>query len=228
MKKFGIILIAIIMSSPVYSQFKIGFQGSGDNTWLINRNLSDQGDNVDPLATFTYGFGAQFIYVFNESIGISTGVGIQNYNQKTDGTFDGGDISYEAETKLSALNIPILLRLENAGGTYFEVGPTFSFLSSAEETFTVTDGTFPGANYSDKSYDDDFSTFNLFGTAGFGVLVDLSDNIQLTAGFRKGIDHHVATIGLPGRNQRRRLGSGSRRQLRGFANRQGGGRVGRY
>lgn len=182
MRKFGILLIILLMTSPVYSQFKIGVQGSADNTWLINRNLSDAGDNVDPLATFTYGFGAQFVYVFNESIGISTGVGIQNYVQKTDGKAENGAISYEAETKLSALNIPILMRLENAGGTYFEVGPTFSFVSSAEESFMVDQSALAEFNYTDKAFDDDFSTLNIFATAGFGVLVDLSDNMQMTAG----------------------------------------------
>ncbi|NND77783.1 MAG: outer membrane beta-barrel protein [Flavobacteriales bacterium] len=183
MRKFGIILIVILISSPVFAQFKIGVQGSFDNTWLINRNLSDAGDSVDPLATFTYGYGAQFVYVFNESFGISTGFGIQNYNQKTDGTFGGGVFSYEAETKLSALNIPLLMRLENAGGTYFEVGPTFSFVSSAKETYSQQGGiVIVDPNYTDRSFDDDFSTLNIFGTVGFGVLVDLSDNMQMTAG----------------------------------------------
>ena len=180
MKKYMLLTVAILFVFTSYAQFKIGAQASFSNTWLLNRNLSDAGDRVDPLASFAPGYGFQFVYVFNEAIGISSGIGLSNYLQKTDGEVFGE--RYEAETNLSFLEIPILARFENEGGTYFEVGPMFSFLSEAKESFTPESSNGLLGSYSDEVFDDDFNSTMIAAVVGFGILVDLSDNMQLTAG----------------------------------------------
>ena len=176
MKKLFTMIFGLILMTQVQAQFKVGVEGGYSNTWLINRNLSDAGDRVDPLASFAPSFGVQFTYLFNEAVGIRVGANMSTYLQKTDGELAG--FSFESEMKLNQLDIPLLFRLENDGGTYFEVGPMFSFLSSAEETYTPN----TGGGYSDMAFDDDFSSTNISAYAGFGILVDLNDNIQMTAG----------------------------------------------
>ncbi|MEM7162321.1 MAG: hypothetical protein AAF487_07745 [Bacteroidota bacterium] len=179
MRKLLLLFALSFFATEFFGQFKVGVNGGYLNTWLINRNLSDAGDNVDPLATFSPTYGANFIYVFNESVGISTGVSLTTIAQQTDGVIL--EEMYEAETKLFQTNVPIALRLENEGGTYFEVGPLFSFLSKAEESFDAADnGLF--TDYTDQDFTPDFTSFNLSAMAGFGVLVDLSDQLQMSAG----------------------------------------------
>jgi len=183
MKKIGVIIGFLIIGSTMFGQVKVGLYTSINNTWLLNQNVSDAGARIDQSATFVPSFGVQATYLFSETLGISTGFALANYSQNWEGeevliqTFQ-----YDGQTTIKAIDVPLLLRVESEGGTYFEFGPLFSFINEATETSTF-DGEL---QYEDRDFSNDFGTFNVAANVGFGIDADLSDALILSVGLNLG------------------------------------------
>ena len=134
MKKIflGLALIATGFSVNAQKQFNIGLGGGIYSTWLVNKNVSDQGDNLDFAVTFSPQIGVNASYYFNEKLGLSTGLLFSGHSQKYQGEFKFGTTilaTYEAKAKLSYLDIPLLLRFGGGkNGAYFEFGLSLVFL----------------------------------------------------------------------------------------------------
>lgn len=184
MKK-ALLTIAIIAASiSVNAQnVRIGVSGGVNSTWLMNKNVFDQDDALDIAATFGGRFGIDAIYSFNEKLGLGIGFNFVSRNsQKYSG--DASGLDGDLTTKLNYFDIPIMLRLTSSSGTYFELGPQFGFLTKAEESYE-NDKT-SAVNYDDYDVKNAFESTNIGLVLGFGVDIDVTENIFITTGIRLG------------------------------------------
>jgi len=190
MKKALLTIAVVIVALSVQAQnVRIGVSGGVNSTWLMNKNVFDQNDGLDIAATFGGRFGIDAIYSFSEKIGIGIGFNFVSRNSQKytgDKTINGPGIVLPGDltTKLNYFDIPIMLRLTSSGGTYFEIGPQFGFLTKAEETFEGDgNSTF---DYSDYDVKNAFESTNIGLVLGFGVDIDVTENIFITTGIRLG------------------------------------------
>jgi hypothetical protein len=183
MKRLLIICIITATALSASAQnFRIGLGGGFNSTWLANSNVSDQGDDLDFAVTFGGSIGIEGVYGFNEKSGISIAMLYSGHNQKYEG--EAGNTSYESTVKMRYLDIPILFRITSPSGTYFEVGPQVGFLMSADEE---------GDLGPDIDVKDSFEGTNIAGVLGFGVDIDVSENVIITTGLRLGYGFTDAT-----------------------------------
>jgi len=177
------VVIAALSTQAQEGNFRVGLSGGVNSTWLMNKNVFDANDALDIAATFGGRFGVDAIYSFNEKIGVGVGFNFVSRNsQKYTG--DNTGLDGDLTTKLNYFDIPLMLRLTSSGGTYFEIGPQFGFLTSAEESYE-------GDSLSTWDYDDvdiknSFETTNIALVFGFGVDIDVTENIFITTGLRLG------------------------------------------
>ena len=183
-KALLIALLAFTGYSLPAQDIVIGLKGSFYSSWLLNKNVSDQGENLNYASSFSTTFGAQGLFMFSESYGLNTELILASHNQKYDGYSGIPENVFTNEINLSYIDIPVLFRVASPKGPYFELGPQISLLSGAKETFNLeqTDD----SDYSDKNVKNDFAGFGISGILGFGVDIKLSDKINLTTGLRFG------------------------------------------
>lgn len=185
MKKIFLVLALIAYGYTSNAQgFNIGLGGGIYSTWLVNKNVSDQGDELDFAVTFGGQLGVNGSYYFSDKMGVGFGLLFSGHNQKYTGEF-GPDDSYEAKVKLRYLDVPLMIRFGGgSGGAYFEMGPQFGFLMSAKEQFESTPAS--TSDYEDKNIKDNLKSMNIAGVIGFGVDIDASENVSVTTGLRLG------------------------------------------
>lgn len=194
MKKLCFILVAISASFVVNAQegIRLGVKGSYSSTWLFNKNVSDQNASLDYASTFSGGFGAQAIFMFSETYGMSAEVNLNNQHQKYDGYANGNaNDKFTNEIKLSYIDIPVMFRVSSPRGPFFELGPQFCLLTGAKETFDYSPNS--AASYTDKDFKDDFKGFGVAAVLGFGIDIKLAEMLNLTTGFRFGYMFSDAT-----------------------------------
>ncbi|HQV01508.1 MAG TPA: porin family protein, partial [Bacteroidia bacterium] len=182
MKKITLIIAFAGITLQALSQgLEVGLNGSLGTTWLLNKNVFDQDEILNPTFSGGFTFGASATYFFSPKLGVGIELNSATVNQKYSGEYSAND-TYEAKTTLKYLSIPVLLKLQTESGFYFEIGPQFNSLSKAKEEYT-----------SDPSDPDDYSSLNvkkgfenmvIAGVFGFGGRFDLNDNLALTAGVR--------------------------------------------
>jgi hypothetical protein len=175
--------IAISTLSIQAQDIRVGLTGGLNSTWLLNKNVFDQGDNLDVASTFGGRIGIEGIYSFSEKAGVSLGINfLSNNSQKYTG--DVLNFNYDVKTKLSYIDIPVLFRLTSSGGTYFEIGPQIGLLTSATQD---SSSSAPGAiSYSGKDVKYGYNSTNFALVFGFGADIDVSENIYITTGLRLG------------------------------------------
>jgi hypothetical protein len=182
MKNLLLIIALTCGISNTFSQFSIDVQGKGsaNSTWLLNKNISDQGVNQD----YELAWGSSFGVAANIYAGI-IGVGVEvlytNHNAAYNGIADllVTSDTYSSNINLKTLQIPLLLKFQSAGGSYIELGPQFTSISSA--TYNRS-GTMPviGPYESDpKDVTDQYSNTYLSGVLGFGAKIPLGEDFPL-------------------------------------------------
>lgn len=182
-------LLTIAVAAAAFTaqaqDFRLGLGGGINTTWLANKNVSDAGDELDFAVTFGGSVGVEAIYSFSEKAGLSVGFLSSGHNQKYEGEFDAGltTVTYESKLKMRYLDIPILFRLTSASGTYFELGPQIGILTSAKEDAENSTGV---GNYEDRDVKGTLNGTNVAAILGFGVDIDASENVIVTAGLRLG------------------------------------------
>lgn len=183
-------MLAVFMTclSTVQAQegLRLGVKGSFFSTWLFNKNVSDRNASLDYASSFSGTVGAQVIWMFSDTYGLSGEVIYAGQNQKYDGYSGNENNTFTNELKLGYLDIPILFRVSSPKGPYFEIGPQFSLLMGAKETLKYDKSSSSDDNYTDKDVKDDFAGFGVAGVLGFGVDIKLTDNLNLTTGLRFG------------------------------------------
>jgi len=176
MKRLLSLLVFVSFVTLTNAQgFRLGLGGGFNSTWLANTNVSDQGDDLDFAVTFGGSIGIEGIYSFSEKTGVSAALLYSGQNQKYEGK--DGNRNIETKVKMRYLDIPVLFRLTSPSGTYFEFGPQFGFLMSADEVGDIGP---------DIDIKDAFEGTNIAGVLGFGVDIDASETIIITTGLRLG------------------------------------------
>jgi hypothetical protein len=189
-KKIAVLSLLLCSVQLVQAQegIRLGVKGSYMSTWLFNKNVSDAGDDLNYAPAYSGAFGVQAIYMFSDAYGISVDLNYAGQNSKYE---DSDSKNYLTELKLRYIDLPVLFRVSSEKGPYFEIGPQFSFLAGAKESFT--NKLDASDNYSDKDYKDNFAGFGLSAVLGFGVDIKLTDMINLTTGLRFGYMFSDAT-----------------------------------
>src|SRR5258706_2872076 len=136
MKKVLLFLLLVAIQYSVKAQLDVGIQVSPQTTWLINNNVSDQGENLNYHTSFGFLGGVHGAFYFNGKVGVGAEINLNMFNQKYAG--DQGTFHYDITDHMNYISIPIMFELKTPGGFYFELGPQFNFLSSAKEDFTAS------------------------------------------------------------------------------------------
>ncbi len=184
MKKITLSIIIIFSTFNLFAQTKgssfcIGVMGMGKNTWLMNKNIFDRPNSEQEVeASMGTSFGLTASIYFNQNIGIGLDILYATHNQKFNGTYL--TIPYNSKVHLSSIDIPLYLRLSTDGGAFFELGSYFSMISGASYKGETTDGTFS----EDKDTKAFTSGFNVAPLLGFGIDINLTDNLILSPALR--------------------------------------------
>jgi hypothetical protein len=188
MKKALLTVVVILAALSVQAQsFRVGLSGGVNSTWLMNKNVFDYDDGLDVAATFGGRVGIDAIYSFSEKAGVGIGFNfISSNSQKYTGDDKGNDYRLDGDltAKLNYFDIPITLRLTSSGGTYFEIGPQFGFLTKAEESYENNGNS--ALDFKDVDIKNSFESTNIALIIGFGVDIDVAENLYITTGLRLG------------------------------------------
>ncbi len=188
MKRALLTVVILFAALSIQAQnVRLGLSGGVNSTWLMNKNVFDANDELDIAASFGGRLGIDAIYSFSDKIGVSVGFNfISTHNQKYTGESPNGDVKIEVKEKLKYFDIPLLFRLTSSSGTYFEIGPQFGFLTKAEEDFEMTPSSPFFPNYEGDEHDESYEKTNIAVILGFGVDIDVTENIYITTGLRLG------------------------------------------
>jgi hypothetical protein len=196
MKKtiLALLLVGAMHTLQAQEGVRIGVKGAFNSTWLFNNNVSDAGPSLDYESTFGGSLGAQVIFMFAETYGMSAEVLLSSHNQNYAGFLNKNEANtFKLENRISYLDIPVLFRVSSPKGPYFEIGPQASILLGAKESYSSLSNSVANPNYSDKDFKDDFNGFGLSGILGFGVDIKISEKINLNTGLRFGYTFTDAT-----------------------------------
>lgn len=161
-----------------------GIKGGFGGSALVNSNVW-RNSTVEHLLSPTYTFGGKVGLNFNMNFQITLDFMHKKLSQRylfqpeLESTF-GGDArtNWNKTVKYNSFDLPLLLRHNSNSGSFFEIGPQFSFLGGAKES---TDQ--PGVP-SDNNVKNYFSKTNLGAVIGFGSFMLGTDNTYLILGFR--------------------------------------------
>jgi hypothetical protein len=193
MKKILLTSVALLIFISAQAQsFRTGIKMAANTTWLLNTNVFDANDEIDPVAAFGVNFGASATYMFNDMLGISLDIMYASVNQHYKGTNPHFGIvpmagNYTMIEKLRYLDLPLLLKLTSEKGPYFEIGPKFSLLMNQTEEF---DGDFGSGS---ASYKNDFNSLLLSIALGFGVDIKVAEHMFINVGLRLAYNPGSAT-----------------------------------
>lgn len=174
----------------------ITVKGGYHGTWLLNKNSSD-----DMKMSFGHTEGVGFAwyklpynYYTDRMYGIALDVMYATHRQDYAGQITLPDtngsklINYNRSIHLTYVDIPLYFRLaHDQGASYLEIGPQYSILLSATQSFSTEGEVLPG--YSDEDIKDQISPHALALMLGFGFDFPLSPGLFLSVGAR-------ATYGL--------------------------------
>ncbi|MEO6833932.1 MAG: outer membrane beta-barrel protein, partial [Chitinophagaceae bacterium] len=136
-------------------------------------------------------FGLHGAYIFPSNFGVAVDLDYAGTTQKY--TWKSGLNSYDVSDKLNYFEVPILLRkYSKGGGFYFELGPKFSFLTSAKESFESSSSS--PFNHSDQNVKDGYSKMVISGAFGIGGQFAIAKNLYVDAGLRFAYGFTDATV----------------------------------
>ena len=98
------LLIACGLISLGYGSFaqglEVGLNTSIANTWLMNKNVFDQDEVLNPNASFGFSWGAAATYYLNEKIGFGIELNSFGVVQKYSGSDNSGNVTYDVKDKV--------------------------------------------------------------------------------------------------------------------------------
>ena len=176
------ILIGLLSTGFAASAQKaeVGISGGVGTTWLMNKNVFDYGDNLDPVVSLGGNYGIAATVYFTEKVGLGIELNNAIVNQKYKGVIGTND--YESKTKVTYFDVPLLLKLKSgASGFYFEIGPKLSYLLTASEEYSSSAST---STYSGAGVRNDFSNTIISGVVGVGGRMNIVDALTISIGLR--------------------------------------------
>lgn len=145
-KTFALAALILVATAVNAQEVVLGAQGGFGTTWLLNNNVSDQDEELDFITSYGPVFGIEAGYLFKTMTNVKLGVMVEgNYavvNQDYAGKFEYDSVLYNLKVRdrLSYIQVPVLFHVTGKA-MFFEVGPQFSFLSAAEESFSTSPST---------------------------------------------------------------------------------------
>lgn len=164
-----IFLISLNSFSQVWVD--CGIKGGYGVTSLVNGHVWNEA-KIDPLISTGYAFGGKLGLNFNLNYQITVDFLGKSSNQRY--LFEPYETTSAREKNIryNTFDIPLLFRHNSDNGSFLEIGPQISFLSSVSETID---------NIDRKSY---FESTNLGAVLGFGSFIFGGDNAYLVFGLR--------------------------------------------
>ena len=158
----------------------VGISGGFGTTWLLNKNVFDRGPELDPVVSLGGNYGLAATVYFTDKVGLGIEISNAIVNQKYKGVI--GVTSYDTKTKLTFLEVPLLLKLKSGpSGFYFEIGPKLSYTLSATETYGS--GIY-SAYLGGGSVKNDFNSALISGVIGIGGRINVVDALTISIGVR--------------------------------------------
>lgn len=130
------VLFACIASSFSQISFEIQGKGSYNSTWIVNKNISDLGDEQNYDLAWSTNYGAGFNLYFGR-----IGVGVEGLFGHHKAAYEGTigttiPLNYSSTVDLKTTHIPLLLKIKGKKAGYFEAGVQMNSISSA--TYTIS------------------------------------------------------------------------------------------
>ena len=201
MKKFVIVLLFVSVTMWSFSQnllsFRVGFQFTGTSSWLMNKQVFDDGPALDVAPSWGRYFGPTVAVKFLKVVGVEVNLNFNRIKQNYTGKFEYGGVEindYNSFISYNSFDIPVLVTIGNL--VYFEAGPILHFFTKAKYNikFTKTDMQnkigvyndlpYPCVSLEDEDVSANFKKFGFGAAIGFGVNVPLPKNIKINAGVR--------------------------------------------
>ncbi|MBL4753246.1 MAG: outer membrane beta-barrel protein [Flavobacteriales bacterium] len=183
-------LVAILISSgSVLGQgIQAGVKGSINSTWLFNNHVSDAaGISQGYVPSFGQSYGLSGAIFFSKKLGVEMNFFYDTHRQK----YSNDDESFESETTLNRVSIPLMLKLKSTTGAYLEIGAIYNALTKAEFSFAVDSLALPIRDVKPS-----MAKSSVDAMLGIGVDINLFAGLSLTTALRfwgsltdlKGID----------------------------------------
>lgn len=135
--KIKFLFFSLLLSGATFSQ--LSFEANGkylfNSTWLINKNISDQGAEQDYDMAWSSNYGAGFTIYFG-----SVGLGVEGLFGNFKGAYAGeikslvGTYKYTSNVDLNLSQIPIFLKFKGDKGGFIELGAQMNSISKATYT----------------------------------------------------------------------------------------------
>lgn len=188
MKKLALFFVLVGFSVMSFGQLYLGGQFAYNSTWLMNKQVFDEGAELDVAASFGNYYGLVGGYYFTDNFGLEFNCNFNKIEQKYTGSIkyvlnDDRNV-HNSSTVLNTMDFPILMKFGKS--SYFELGPVIMLVNKATYTRTFEDENsegWPSGWYNDRLY-----TFNSvsnigvksdFNGSGFGVAMGFGANFDL-------------------------------------------------
>lgn len=188
MKKIFFISLFVSLAFTSFSQFYAGAHFAYNSTWLMNKQVFDEGPEMDIAVSFGNYFGVMAGYYFTDQLGVEININPNKIVQKYRGDFklSGTDerAYYNSSLVLNTIDFPILLKLGKVA--YFELGGIFSLVNKAiynktfEEDYSYRIGIYKDIPlYNDFKNVENLDVKYAFKDLGIGAVVGFGANINL-------------------------------------------------
>ncbi|MDD3860321.1 MAG: hypothetical protein PHW83_08995 [Bacteroidales bacterium] len=138
MKKIVLIIVFAVVSTISFAQLTLGGHFAYNSTWLMNKQVFDEGAEMDIAASFGNYYGLIAGYYFSDNFGLEINFNSNKIEQKYSGSIkyvlNDERNNYSASTVLKTTDIPILMKFGK--NSYFELGPIFQLINKATYTRT--------------------------------------------------------------------------------------------
>ena len=181
---FTVFSLYISLNSFAQGWVDTGIKGGYGSSALVNPNVWNN-TTVEHLLSPAYTFGGKVGLNFNMNYQITLdflhkGSSQRYLFQPELNTVTNGDVrtKWNKTVRYSSFDLPLLFRHNSDNGSFFEIGPQFSFMGKINET---TDAS--GSSV-ESDVKDNFNSTNFGAVVGFGSFLLGSQNTYLVLGFR--------------------------------------------
>ncbi len=165
-------------------KISLGLHGGYGTTWMLNSNVFDQDSKIDHVVSFGPMFGLQGeVKIAIAGVSVVVGLDYAGVNQKykAETMSSGTTIKYDVTDKLKYFEVPILVRKYTGKLFFIELGPKFSFLTSAKEKIETSQA---GGLNAELDVKDGFKKTVVSAVLGLGVRVPVAPHIHVSGGLR--------------------------------------------
>lgn len=187
MKKLALFFVLVGFSVMSFGQLYLGGQFAYNSTWLMNKQVFDEGSEINIAASYGNYYGLVGGYYFSDDFGLEFNCNFNKIEQKYTGSIDYyfSDTlrnAYNSSTVLKTMDIPVLFKFGQK--SYFELGTVIQIVNKAtySRTFDEVNVLNPGwynsmiYPFSNLSNEGVKSTFN---NVGFGVAFGFGANFNI-------------------------------------------------